>query len=287
MKRALVAVVLGMVGLVLLLPLFLQDPRLSDFARGIADDGGPAAPSSLHWLGTDRLFRDELSRLVYAARHSLFVGVVAGALATGVGALVGLGSGFLEGAVIELRLSARGAERRLQLHPDDLVVFALDVIQSFPFLLLVLAAAAVFERIDDLVIVMVLAATSWLAVARVVRAKTIQLRQLDFVHAARALGRSNVGIAFHHVLPNVAGVLVASASLLASQMIVAESVLAYLGLGASPDEPSWGRMLSEGQDSMFTAPWLFLLPALALVVTALAFQLLGLLVGQPLERKPP
>lgn len=266
--------------LVLVAPLFVQDPRFSDFAQGIASDGGPAPPSHMHWLGTDRLFRDELARLVYAARHSLGIGLLAGLVATGIGALVGLTSGFLEGTRWTLSWPKRRGEARIGLHPDDLLVFGLDVIQSFPFLLLVLAVAAVFERVDDLVIVLVLAGTSWLAVARVVRAKTIQLRQLDFVLAARALGRSTLGTAVHHVLPNIAGVLVASASLLASQMIVAESVLAYLGLGAAPDEPSWGRMLSEGQDTMFTAPWLFVLPGLALSVTALSFQVIGLWAGE-------
>lgn len=276
MKKTLGALAITALACTLVLPFFVQDPRFSDFAHGIAANGGPAPPGAQHWLGTDRLFRDELARLVHAARHSLAIGILAGALATLVGALIGLFSGFLEGASWALPWPKARPQRQLTLHPDDLLVFALDVIQSFPFLLLVLAAAAVFERIDDLVIVCVLAGTSWLAVARVVRAKTIQLRQRDFVQAARALGQSTLGIAVRHVLPNVTGVLVASASLLASQMIVAESVLAYLGLGASPDEPSWGRMLSEGQDTMFTAPWLFVLPGIALVATALTFQLVGL-----------
>lgn len=276
MKRALPLALGVLVLAVLAAPWCVQDPRFSDFAQGIGPDGGPVAPGAVHWLGTDRLFRDELSRLVHAGRHSLVIGLVSGALATSVGALVGLVSGFLDGATVSVPLPRA---RRFLLHPDDLVVFALDVIQSFPFLLLVLAAAAVFERVDDLVTILVLSATSWLAVARIVRAKTIQLRQLDFVAAARALGRSGIGIAFHHVLPNIAGLLVASASLLASQMIVAESVLAYLGLGASPDQPSWGRMLAESQDSLLTAPWLFLWPALLLVITALGFQLVGLRYG--------
>ncbi len=270
------------VAVVLIAPWCVQDPRFSDFARGIGPDGGPVPPGAVHWLGTDRLFRDELSRLVHAGRHSLTVGLLAGGLATLLGAVVGLVSGFLDGATVSVPFIR---PRRVQLHPDDLVVFALDVIQSFPFLLLVLAAATVFERVDDLVTILVLAATGWLAVARIVRAKTIQLRQLDFVAAARALGRSGAGVAVHHVLPNVAGLLVASASLLASQMIVAESVLAYLGLGASPDQPSWGRMLAESQDSLLTAPWLFLWPALLLVATALTFQLVGLRYGSDRSRE--
>lgn len=281
MKRALAVFVVLFGLVVVLLPLFVQDPRISDFVHGVGSGGEPGAPSALHWLGTDRLFRDELSRLVHAARHSLLIGVGAGVLATALGTVIGIGSGFLESTALDLPWPGKRTERRLQFHPDDVVVFFLDVIQSFPFLLLVLAAAAVFQRIDDFVIVGVLATTSWLSVARIVRAKTIQLRQRDFVHAARALGRSSLGIAAHHILPNVTGVLIASASLLASQMIVAESVLAYLGLGASPDVPSWGRMLSEGQDTMFTAPWLFVFPAVALLVTALSFQLLGLLPGDP------
>ncbi len=281
MKRSALGLLGAMAALVLLLPLFVQDPRLSDFAHGIAADGGPSPPTSAHWLGTDRLFRDELARLVHGARHSLVIGVVAGTLATFLGACVGLVSGFLDGATVSIALPGR----RVRVHPDDFVVFGLDVIQSFPFLLLVLAVAAVFERIDDLVIIIVLAGTSWLGVARIVRAKTIQLRQLDFIAAARALGRSGFGIAVFHVLPNVAGLLVASASLLTSQMIVAESVLAYLGLGAAPDQPSWGRMLAENQDSMLTAPWLFVLPAVLLVATALAFQLASLRYGAARERQ--
>lgn len=266
-RRHLWILALTTVALCIFLPVLVQDPYHSDFAHGIGGDGGPAAPSARHWLGTDRLFRDHLARLVYGARHSLLVGLAAGALATVLGTLVGLGAGLFGE-----RTLVRGVRF------DDLVVFTLDVIQSFPFLLLVLAATAVFHRVTSAVVIGVLAVTSWLAVARVVRSKTLQLQKMEFVQAARALGRGTFGVALRHILPNLTDLLLASMALLASQSIVAESVLGYLGLGTSPDTPNWGHMIADAQEVALYAPWLFAAPSLLLLLTALTLQLSSLVL---------
>lgn len=252
-----------LLGLALLLLLFgaelAQDPMHSDLSFGIGERGGPRGPSAEHWLGTDRLFRDQLARLLVGARHSLTLGLGAGLLAVTLGALIGVAAGM-------------SAHRR---YANEIAVFALDVVQSFPFLLLVLAVTSVFDRVTTLALIVVLGSTSWLSVARLVRSKTMQLVDLDFVQAARALGRGPFGVAAAYILPNLGNLLAASLALIVSQCIIAESVLGYLGLGLSPELPNWGQMIAEAQDVLLGAPWLFVAPAVALGGTALSLQVLS------------
>jgi len=235
-----------------------HDPFASDFTGGLGPDKLPVGPSSAHWLGTDRLFRDVLSRLAIGARVSLVIGVAATVIATALGALVGIVAGWFEGRWV-----------------DTVLMRIVDIGLAFPFLLLVMALGAALDRTTEATIFLTLGLTGWLGIARLVRAKTMQIRSLDFVAAARALGQSTPGILARHVLPNVAGPILVAATVSVAQMILAESVLSYLGGGIAPPMPTWGYMLFDGQDYFNAAPWIALAPGGAILLTVLGFNLLG------------
>jgi ABC-type dipeptide/oligopeptide/nickel transport system permease subunit len=158
---------------------------------------------------------------------------------------------------------------------DVILMRTVDVGLAFPFLLLVMAVGAALERTTPATVIVVLGLTGWLGTARVVRTKTMQVRALDFVMAARALGRPTAGVLWHHVLPNVSGLVIAVATVSVAQMILAESILGYLGVGIAPPQPTWGRMVMEGQDLLMAVPWLVLAPAGAIVLAVVGFHLLG------------
>ncbi len=235
-----------------------HSPLASDFVRGIGDDQMPVGPSRHFLLGADRLFRDELARLAEGARLSLFIALSSTAVATTVGGVVGVLSGYYAGTWV-----------------DALLMRIVDVGLAFPFLLLVLAIGAALDETSAWTILAVLGLTGWLGTARVVRAKTMQVKALDFVAASRALGQSTWAILLRHIVPNVAGPLLVLATMSVAQMIVAESVLSYLGVGIAPPTPTWGHMLFEGQDYYASAPWLLLAPGTAIVVAVLGFNLVG------------
>jgi ABC-type dipeptide/oligopeptide/nickel transport system permease subunit len=150
-----------------------------------------------------------------------------------------------------------------------------DVGLAFPFLLLVMAIGSALERTTPATIMLTLGLTGWLGIARIVRSKTMTIRNLDFVLASRALGQSTPSILVRHVLPNVAGPVVVLATISVAQMIVAESVLSYLGAGVSPPTPTWGQMLFEGQDFYAVAPWMLAAPAVMILLSVFGFNLLG------------
>ena len=296
-------------------PLLARSPLDSDFQNGATPDGLPSAPSPIHWLGTDRLFRDVFARLAHGARTSLLVGFAATTIATTMGTLVGVISGWYEGTrgaripwisiallaasfallvagrpplaggalasaiaialvlprVPRLAALARGAD----VDADTALMRLVDVGLSFPFLLLVLALGAALDRTTPTTIFVTLGLTGWLGTARVVRAKTMQVRNLDFVLAARALGRSTPSILFVHVIPSVLGPILVLSTAAVAQMILAESALGYLGAGIAPPAPTWGHMLYEGQDNYAIAPWLVAAPAVAILFTVFGFNLLG------------
>jgi ABC-type dipeptide/oligopeptide/nickel transport system permease subunit len=291
-----------------------HDAYTSDFVRGASPMRTPIGPCRAFWLGADRVYRDEFVRLAVGGRLSLMVGVLATAIATLVGALVGIVAGWFEGTdgvrvpwalvlgsalafvggvsghpgaavvaavlgVIGLAAAIVSRSEALRTGPrvnvDVVLMRAVDVGLAFPFLLLVMAVGAALERTTPVTVVMVLGLTGWLGTARVVRTKTMQVRALDFVTAARAIGRSTAGILWRHVLPNVRHLLIVVATISVAQMILAESVLGYLGVGIAPPQPSWGRMILEGQDYLMAGPWMVVAPALAIVLAVVGFHLLG------------
>ena len=282
-------------------------PYESDFVHGVVPETGlPVGPCVAFPLGADPIFRDVVARLAIGGRLSLTIAVGATVLATCIGALVGIVAGFLEGrrtpvpwpalagaaaglgaglagwpkagaATFAITLAVTLASRFTgpRLDVDGLLMRMVDVLLAFPFLILVMAIGAALERTSGLTIFVTLGVTGWLGTARLLRAKTMQVRSLAYIDAARALGQSTPAVLWKHVLPNVAGPLVVVATMLVAQMIVADSVLSYLGVGMAPPTPTWGRMLSEGQDYYASAPWLVVAPGAAIVLAVWGFNLLG------------
>ena len=262
------SIVGSLIAFALLAPVVLgQDPLASDLEHGRTADGTPAPPSALHLLGTDSLFRDELSRLAHGARLSLEIGFAATAISVFIGAALGIVAGYSHGQAWRIG--------PIRIGLDGVIMRFVDVGLSFPFLLLVMAIAAAVDRTTEATILLVLGLTSWLGTARVVRSKTIQVRDLDFVLASRALGQRTSVILLRHILPNVGGVLIVLATISVAQMILAEAVLSYLNLGIAPPAPTWGHMLLEGQRAYLAAPWMLVAPGVALLLSVLGFNLLG------------
>jgi ABC-type dipeptide/oligopeptide/nickel transport system permease subunit len=235
-----------------------HDAFTSDFVNGASAVHTPVGPSRSFWLGADRIYRDEFARLALGARFSIAVGVAATLIATAIGGAVGVLAGWFEGRTV-----------------DAVLMRTVDVGMAFPFLLLVMALGAAFEHTSGMTVVLVLGATGWLGTARIVRAKTLVVRSTSFVQAAIALGCSTPRVLLRHVLPNVGDVLLVAGIVQIAQMILAESVLGYLGVGLSPPAPTLGRMLMEGQDYYLAGPWLVAAPGITIVLAVLGFHLLG------------
>lgn len=237
------------------------DPLAQDFDRGLTELGAPTAPSADYALGTDSLGRSVWARLVHGARISLAVGAAATVLALTIGVLVGLIAGYFGGLT------------------DALLMRLVDLMLSFPFLLFVIVLAALFRSAGIAsgisTVFIVLGVVGWTTMARVVRGKVLSLREMEFVHSARAVGAGHLRILLRHILPNVVGPVIVLATIGVAQMILAESTLSYLGLGTPPPTPSWGRMLYEGQSYYRNAPHLILAPGIAVLITVLGFNLLG------------
>lgn len=236
-------------------------PDASDFTLTRDATGGPPGPSARHWLGTDPLFRDLFARLAHGARLSLFVAVTATAVATALGTAVGVAAGL----TAQTRLGAA----------DSLLMRLVDVLLALPFLLFVTAIGVAVGRADVGTVLFVLGLTGWTTTARVVRAKTMQIRELEFVVAARALGAGPLRILWRHVLPNLAGTVVVIATATVSQMILAEAVLGYLGVGVQPPRATWGRMLHEAEHYLGTRPLLVAAPGFAILLAVLGFSRVG------------
>jgi len=238
-----------------------SDPLTSDFVHGFTPDGLPAPPGGDHLLGTDSVFRDVLSRLAHGARLSLLVALLATSLSTFIGATVGIVAGTFAG-------TEHG-------WIDSVLMRFVDVLLSFPYLLLVMAIGAALDSTSVGTVLLVLGLTSWLSTARILRAKTLQLRELGYVEAARALGQRTPAIWIKHIVSNVSGPLIVVSTSSMASMILAESVLSYLSVGVQPPTATWCRMLAEGQRSFTAAPHLVVAPAVAILIAVLAFNLVG------------
>jgi peptide/nickel transport system permease protein len=213
-------------------------------------------PSAEFWLGTDSYGRDVLSRLIYGARISLFVGFVAIMIAMLVGTAIGVIAGYVGGLF------------------DQLVMGVLDVLLAFPTLLLGLMIAAMLgASLENLIIA--IAVTEVAPFARVARAPTITLRQRDFVEASRSYGCGPLRIMFRHILPNMISDVVVMSSLWLASAIRTEASLSFIGLGVPPPAATWGGMIREGFENILDAWWLAVFPSLAILLTVLALNLLG------------
>ena len=243
--------------LVLITLFVIFAPMLTHYAYDFNDwDALSAPPSARHFLGTDSLGRDLLSRAAVGGRISLLVGLSGALVAVVIGTLYGALAGSFGGKI------------------DSLMMRFLEILNAFPFMLFVILLTTFFGR-SLILIFAAVGLVSWLDVARIVRGQTLSLKHKEFVEAARVSGMSRRRIVVRHIIPNVLGVVMVYASLLVPGMIMYESFLSFLGLGVQEPMASWGSMLQEGALTIETAPWQLLVPAFFLVATLFCFNFLG------------
>jgi peptide/nickel transport system permease protein len=251
---------MAMAGLALVLGMFavsLAAPWLAPYDPSHIELKAVLMPPSFeHPLGTDTLGRDVFSRIIYGARVSLKVGFVAVGLATLIGLIIGAVAGFYGGWV------------------DFWLMRLVDLMLCFPSFFLILAVIAILEP-SIWNIMVVIGLTSWMGVARLVRAEFLSLREREFVVAAKALGASDTRLMMRHMLPNALAPVMVSATLGVAGAILTESALSFLGLGVQPPTPSWGNILTAGKDNIEIAWWLSLFPGLAILITVMSYNLLG------------
>lgn len=234
-----------------------HDPQDQDIVgRNLLPPGFLNGGHSGYPLGTDALGRDLLSRIMYGARISLLVGVVAVVVSGTLGISLGLVSGYYGGRA------------------DRLLMRLAEVQLSFPFILLAISVIAVLGA-GLRNIILVLGVTGWVTYARIVRGTVLPVKTLDFVSAARAMGAPDRRIIIRHILPNVLGSVAVIATFSFAQMILAEAALSFLGLGVQPPTPTWGGTLADGRQYLASAWWLTVFPGLAIMVTVLAINVLG------------
>jgi peptide/nickel transport system permease protein len=213
-------------------------------------------PSAQHWMGTDGLGRDVLSRMLYGGRISLLVGLVAVGISTAIGILLGALAGYYRGWV------------------DTLIMRLVDVMLSIPSFFLILAVIA-FLTPSIYNVMIVIGLTSWMGVTRLVRAEFLSLSSREFVQAARTLGAKDARLIFSHLLPNSLTPIIVSSVLGVAGAVLLESGLSFLGLGVQAPQASWGNILSDGKNYIQFAWWLSLFPGLAILMTVLGYNLLG------------
>ena len=230
-----------------------------------------AGPSLAHPLGTDDLGRDFLLRLLYGGQISLIVGLAAALAAAVIGTLIGVLAGYYGGWLDSALMRLTDGVIALPLLPFLIILAAIDL-NKLPFL----PEAWVSNQDTSLYrIVAIVSLFGWTTVARLVRGTALSVRQRDYVRAATALGASNARIILVHILPNVASPIVVATTLSIGQIILLESVLSFLGLGIQPPTPSWGNILTNAQELIWSAPALAIYPGLLIFVTVIAFNFLG------------
>ncbi len=253
---------LAMAGLVVIVILYLVAllaPLLAPFdpiAQGDIVHDSYLAPHGEHLLGTDQFARDMLSRIIYGARISLSIGFVAVAIAIILGSLLGAVAGYLGGRL------------------DSFLMRFTDMVMAFPRLVLLIMIIALFDPSIALIIA-VLGLTQWPGTARLVRGEVLSLREHEYIQAARALGFGRSRIILRHLIPNVLAPVIVAATLGIGNTIVLEAGLSFLGLGVQPPTPSWGTLVADGRQNLIGAWWVATFPGLAIVLTVLAFNLVG------------
>jgi peptide/nickel transport system permease protein len=272
-KVAMVALafIVALVAMAFLAPVIIAiagtpDPKTQS-SEALDVFGTPTGPSAEHPFGVDRLGRDIFSRTVYGARVSLAVAFIATGIAVLIGTTIGLVAGFYRGVV------------------DTVLSRLTDVVLAFPILLLGLGLAAACSGADGCfggliqpglpVVIMVIAIINWTYIARIVRGQVLSLREKEFVEAARSLGAGDRRIIVREILPNLFAPLIVYSSLLIPANILLEAALSFLGVGVAGGTPSWGAMISEATSLFPDAWWFMLFPGLALLLTVLAFNLVG------------
>ena len=250
----------ALVVLGLLAALALLAPWITAFSPEHLDWQNLASPPQLegsHWLGTDRLGRDLFARSMQAMRVSLLIGVLAALVSVCIGVAWGATAGYLGGRI------------------DAAMMRFVDIVYALPYVFIVIILASLFERGSIAALFIAIGAVGWLTMARIVRGQTLSLRRREFIDAAIASGLQTPQILWRHIVPNVAGPVIAYATLTIPQMILFESFLSFLGLGVQEPFASLGSLINEGAQEMESSAWMLLVPATLLTAMLIAFNLLG------------
>jgi peptide/nickel transport system permease protein len=250
------AVILVTVLAALLAPQLAPYAPDEQFFDGLSLEGAPLPPDARFWLGTDLLGRDLLSRLIWGSRTSLLIGVVANGFAVLLGTLLGVAAGYARGWL--------GAA----------IMRFTDLMMAFPALLLAIALAAIF-RPSLWIVALVIALVNWVQIARIVYTETSSLVEREFIEASRAIGAGPWRILLTHVLPHLVPTMLVWGTLGIATTVLLEATLSFLGVGVRPPTPSWGNIIFENQTWFATAPWLVFFPGAAILLLALAFNLVG------------
>lgn len=254
--------VLGLIMIVILITVAVIGPFIAPYDpikqhdNGLTMVGAPLPPNDEFPLGTDRLGRDLASRLIYGSRISLTIGVLANGLALLIGVMVGAVAGY----------GGRVA--------DTVLMRLTDMMMAFPLILLLIALAVILQP-SITTIILVIGIGGWTGTSRLVRGQVLAIKERDFVLAAHVVGASRWRILRRHILPHLLPLIITWYTLAIAPTILTESSLSYLGVGVQPPQPSWGNMIAEGQTVMAYAPWLLLFPIAALILTVVAFNLVG------------
>ena len=237
-------------------PWVARNNPAEQFSDGLTIDGRPLPPNARFWLGTDLLGRDLFSRLIYGARVSLLIGVAANAAALSIGTLFGTVAGYFKGwtATVFMRFT--------------------DMMMAFPALILAIALAAIL-RPSLWIVALVIAMVNWVWIARIVYGQVLAISQREFIDAARVLGAPTSRIFWKHLLPHLLPTLLVWGTLGISTTVMFEASLSFLGVGVRPPTPSWGGTINESQSYFLEAPWLVAFPGIGILLTSLAFNLVG------------
>jgi peptide/nickel transport system permease protein len=250
------AVIVAVVTAAILAPWVTPYDPSEQFFDGLTLEGAPLPPNGRFWLGTDLLGRDVYTRLVYGARTSLVIGIVANAVAVLIGTVLGTAAGYAGGWVATA------------------IMRFTDLMMAFPALLLAIALAAILKP-SLWIVAMVIALVNWVQTARVIYTQTRALVELPFIEAARALGAAWPRILLVHVLPHLLPHILVWGTLGIAVTVLLEATLSFLGIGVQPPTPSWGGIIFESQSYFLTAPWLVFFPGVSILLLALSFNLVG------------
>jgi len=237
-------------------PLIVPYNPSEQFFDGLTLEGSPLPPSARFWFGTDTNGRDQFSRLLFGAQTSLVIGVLANGFAVVIGTILGVVAGYLRGF-------AGAAIMRFT-----------DLMMAFPPLLLAIALAAILKP-GLTIVILVIALVNWVQIARVIYTETTALSEREYIEAARALGAGPIRILVRHLLPHLVPTIIVYATLGIATTVLLESMLSFLGRGVQPPTPAWGMMIFDSQSYFLTAPWLVFIPGAAILIVALAFNLVG------------
>jgi len=247
----------GSIYILFVITLALITPLIAPYDYAYQNlDLGPSAPSATHWLGTDTLGRDLLTRMMYGSRVSLMVGFLATAVALTIGVLWGTIAGFSGGKV------------------DTIMMRIVDVLYGIPFIIFVILLMVIFGR-NLILLFMAIGAVEWLTMARIVRSQVMTLSKQEFILAAEAMGVSRVGIIRKHLIPNAIGPVIVYATLTVPQIMLLEAFLSFLGLGVQAPLSSWGLLIRDGAVSMEEYWWLLIFPSLAFSLTLFSLNFIG------------